>query len=104
MDPSKLDGPFQVLVSGSSMWPTLSDGDKVICNPLAYSHSRPEVGDVVLVQHPFHSNLLIIKRISEPQAEGEFSLTGDNPDPTGSEDSHNFGPIPSASILAIIRD
>ena len=102
MDPSKLDGPFQVLVSGSSMWPTLSDGDKVICNPLAYSHSRPEVGDVVLVQHPFHSNLLIIKRISEPQAEGEFSLTGDNPDPTSSDDSHNFGPVPKSAILGKI--
>ena len=102
MDPSKLDGPFQVLVSGSSMWPTLSDGDKVICNPLAYSHFQPEVGDVVLVQHPFHSNLLIIKRISELQTDGAVSLTGDNPDPTSSDDSHNFGPVQKSAILGKI--
>ncbi len=102
MDSSKLDGPFQVLVSGSSMWPTLSDGDEVTCNPLSYSHSKPEIGDVVLVRHPFHSNLLILKRISELQDDGTFSLAGDNPDPTSSDDSHNFGPVQKSAILGKI--
>jgi type IV secretory pathway protease TraF len=46
--------------------------------------------------------LLIIKRIFELQGEGEFSLTGDNPDPTSSDDSHNFGPVPKSAILGKI--
>jgi nickel-type superoxide dismutase maturation protease len=84
------------------MWPTLSDGDEVTCNPLYYTHSAPEIGDVVLLRHPFHSNLLILKRISEVQNNGMFSIVGDNPDPTSSDDSHNFGPVQKSAILGKI--
>ncbi|DAC57729.1 MAG TPA: signal peptidase I, partial [Candidatus Poseidoniales archaeon] len=35
--------------------------------------------------------------------DGRLFLTGDNPDPTASEDSHNFGPVSPAMVQAFVR-
>tara|TARA_B110000438_G_scaffold303096_1_gene363128 strand:+ start:1354 stop:1638 length:285 start_codon:yes stop_codon:yes gene_type:complete len=88
----------QVRVHGDSMWPTLKAGQYVN----AIRDITPVIGDIVIVKHPL-KNATIIKRIKRFDSAGMF-IEGDNPDPLGSEDSHNFGLVPTASIIAIIRD
>ena len=61
---------------------------------------QPAVGDVVLASHPFHSNLQIVKRIQSID-DGLVFLVGDNPDPTASEDSHNFGSVSLDAIQGV---
>ena len=85
-----------VRIHGDSMWPTFRDGDHVE----AVSGLLPELGDIVVAKHPWKS-VHIVKRVKYIQPSG-FFLEGDNPDPTGSEDSHNFGPIPASLIIAAI--
>ena len=80
------------------MWPTLKDGDSVE----AIQGSTPVVGDIVIAHHPM-KKMTVIKRVKNIQPDGLF-LEGDNPDPIGSEDSHNFGLVLPSSIIAIIQD
>ncbi|MBD13624.1 MAG: S26 family signal peptidase [Planctomycetaceae bacterium] len=87
---------IEVRIHGDSMWPTLCDGDKVE----AFSDLLPQVGDIVVAKHPW-KDLHIVKRVKRIQTNGYF-LEGDNPDPTGTEDSHNFGPVPATLIIAAI--
>ena len=89
---------IQVRVHGDSMWPTLNDGDYVE----AIQGQTPVVGDIVVAHHPF-KKMTVIKRVKRIMQEGVF-IQGDNPDPNGSDDSHNFGPVPTSSIIAIIQD
>ncbi len=97
-----MDSRFvNVVVKGDSMWPTLTAGstvrfERVEANSL-------EVGQVVLLEHPFRSDLRIIKRIQSIDS-GRIFVVGDNPDPTASEDSHNFGEVEAEKILAVLRD
>ena len=79
------------------MWPTLVDGDTVKFEILG--DRIPEVGQIVLAKHPFKKDTKIIKRIQSIENNKVF-LVGDNPDPTASEDSHNFGMIDVSNILA----
>ncbi len=87
---------IEVSVHGSSMWPTFRDGDQVE----AVLDVPPSVGDVVVAKHPW-KNVHIVKRVKRILSNGYF-LEGDNPDPTGTEDSHNFGPVPVSLIIATI--
>ena len=80
------------------MWPTFRDGDCVHAVP----NMLPGLDDIVVAKHPW-KKMHIVKRVKKILSDGYF-LEGDNPDPTGSEDSHNFGLIPSASIIGIIQD
>ena len=89
---------IEVRIHGDSMWPTFRDGDSIQAVP----GQLPELGDIVVAKHPWKT-IHIVKRVKKILSDGYF-LEGDNPDPTGSEDSPNFGPIPSASIIGIIRD
>ncbi|MBT3653685.1 MAG: hypothetical protein HN534_01965 [Euryarchaeota archaeon] len=95
-----MDSRFlNVVVNGDSMWPNLPAGstarfEKVEADAL-------EVDQIVLLDHPFRPDLRIIKRI-QSITEGKAFLVGDNPDPTASEDSHNFGAVEIASIFAIL--
>jgi len=90
--------PVRVRISGDSMWPTYPDGTEFILQPL--QTNQPRVGDVVLSRHPFYPDIQIVKRVQSVEEERIF-LVGDNPDPTGSEDSHNFGTIHRDEILGI---
>ena len=87
---------IEVRIHGDSMWPTLRDGDCV----KAETDISPEIGNIVIAKHPW-KEIHIVKRVKEILPNG-FFLEGDNPDPNGTEDSHNFGPIPSSSIIGII--
>ena len=88
---------FEVRIHGDSMWPTFCDGQRIE----GRSDIIPMVGDVVVAKHPW-KDLHIVKRVKRIMPDGYF-LEGDNPDPTGSEDSHNFGPVASSLIIATIR-
>jgi len=81
------------------MWPTLSDGfiarfEKIIVEDI-------KVGQIILTKHPLQSNLMIIKRV-ESISEGCAFLVGDNPDPSASDDSHNFGQVNISEIIAVM--
>lgn len=88
----------RVRISGDSMWPTFPDGTEFELRALVLN--QPSIGDIVLVKHPFHSDLQIVKRIHSIEKEMVF-LVGDNPDPMASDDSHNFGKIHREQILGI---
>jgi hypothetical protein len=44
---------------------------------------------------------MIIKRV-ESISEGCAFLVGDNPDPSASDDSHNFGQVNLSEIIAVM--
>ena len=90
--------PVRVRISGDSMWPTYPDGTEFTLHPL--QTNQPRAGDVVLSRHPFYPDVQIVKRVQSVEEERIF-LVGDNPDPTVSEDSHNFGTIHRDEILRI---
>ena len=81
------------LVEGDSMLPTLADGDKVLIDAKGYL----AVGDVVMAQHPYKSDVKIIKRVSDIADDGRLTLTGDNP--AESTDSRAFGTVSLESII-----
>lgn len=76
------------------MFPLLEQGDEVLVDPGAYRHTQPQVGDLVIAQHPAQAGLQIVKRVAVVE-NGRFHLKGDNPDPTQSSDVV----VPRALIL-----
>ncbi len=81
-------------VEGSSMAPTLKDGDFVTARPFDHKIS---VGDVVVIEHPKLGK--IVKRVSSFNEKGQFKVSGDNPTSTSSE---KIGAIESSQISQII--
>tara|TARA_B100000963_G_scaffold322243_1_gene306157 strand:- start:1640 stop:1897 length:258 start_codon:yes stop_codon:yes gene_type:complete len=83
------------------MWPTLHH-DQVVefreTEPGATYHA----GDIVLAKHPMKTDVVVIKRILRVESDGRLFLVGDNPDPTASEDSHNFGPVKPDHVQAVM--
>ncbi len=90
---------LDVRIQGDSMWPTFSDGE-VLTFQETDAQTIFEVGDVVLVLHPLKADVLMVKRIHRIEDNGRLFLTGDQPDPTSSEDSHNFGPVAVSNVRA----
>jgi len=95
-------GPFEVLawalkrrtrvrVRGTSMSPTLADGDEVLIARVRTA--RP--GDLVCVRHPFRSDLQLIKRLTS--VDGGLTVAGDNPD--ASSDSRTLGVLPADHLV-----
>lgn len=80
------------------MWPTLSDGDAVVCR-VVRDDDRLRAGDLVVARHPFR-NETILKRVAVVHDDGRLFVVGDHPDPTSSEDSHNFGPLRRDRVIA----
>jgi nickel-type superoxide dismutase maturation protease len=90
-----------VAVAGSSMEPTLADGDWLVCRRVSLAsvpHLRP--GRVVVVQRPDRVDLLVVKRLVRRTAEGWW-VEGDNPG--ASDDSRVFGAVPDACVLARVQ-
>ena len=87
---------LDVRIQGESMWPTFHDGDVLTFSLL--DGTPLECGDVVLVVHPFKPEIRMVKRVLSIADNGDLFLTGDNPDPLASEDSHNFGHVPQGSV------
>ncbi len=86
------------LVEGDSMQPTLEQGDKVLFDPKGYI----AVGDVVLAQHPYKSDVKIVKRVSDIADDGRLTLSGDNP--AESTDSRAFGTVSVESIIGKVTN
>ena len=83
-------------VTGSSMIPLLQPGEEILFDPKAYRHSLPQVGDIVVAQHPYQAKQ-IVKRVTLVLEDGSCFLEGDNSD--ASTDSRFYGFIPLAKIL-----
>ena len=66
----------------------------------AYEHASPQVGDVVLVQHPYEPKNKMIKRVTAVSDDGRYHLRGDNPEATSSTDSRGLGGFSQSQILA----
>lgn len=81
------------LVEGDSMLPTLSGGDKVLVDPRGYIAVR----DVVMAQHPYKSEVKVVKRVADIADDGRLTLRGDNP--AESTDSRAFGTVSLESII-----
>jgi nickel-type superoxide dismutase maturation protease len=69
----------RVAVKGHSMEPTLTDGDWLLVDPLAYSARFPRPGELVVVADPRNDARLLVKRVASASADGVISLTGDHP-------------------------
>lgn len=82
-------------VEGNSMKPILSPGDFVLVDPVAFTHSPPLPGAVVVAKHPYLSSI-VIKRVSQVLEDGVF-VVGDNSE--ASSDSHQFGRVNFKAIL-----
>tara|TARA_B100001121_G_C18656913_1_gene606884 strand:+ start:720 stop:995 length:276 start_codon:yes stop_codon:yes gene_type:complete len=89
-----------VVVNGDSMWPTLKDGDTIEVNVLDGQHLQR--GDLVVFPDPRNTSRICIKRLKRIDENGLF-VEGDNPDPTASTDSHNYGLIPLESVIGFKR-
>lgn len=89
-------------VNGRSMHPTLPERTTVLLDTAAYRHASPQIGDIVLAQHPFQPNNKMIKRITAVSEDGRFFLRGDNPDATETSDSRSFGAVRPDQILGKI--
>jgi phage repressor protein C with HTH and peptisase S24 domain len=79
-------------VAGTSMAPTLRDGDFVIALRAPWG-GRPRQGDIVLGEHAELG--LIIKRVVEVHGDGRLSLAGDNP---LSRESTRLGSIAESAV------
>src|SRR3989304_10363614 len=53
----------RVRVEGSSMEPSLHDGEMVVVNRLAYRWSTPSRGDIVVFRFPLEPSRRFIKRV-----------------------------------------
>ena len=82
------------------MWPTLKDGD--IIEATSYDGQGLNVGDLLVFYDPRDSSRVCIKRLKRIESDGYF-VEGDNPDPTASTDSHNYGLIPDDSVIGFKR-
>jgi nickel-type superoxide dismutase maturation protease len=81
----------RVVVTGTSMQPTLEPGDRLVIGPAW----RLRPGQLVAVPDPRHTERLLVKRI-HALSDGGADLRGDNP--AGSTDSRHFGPVPVGVI------
>jgi nickel-type superoxide dismutase maturation protease len=84
------------------MAPRLPAGALVVARALTAA-TPLHAGDVVVARSPDRPQLEIVKRIHSIDREGTIFLIGDNPNPTASTDSRNFGPLKREDIIALVR-
>jgi signal peptidase I len=98
--------PFRVGVEGSSMIPTVREGDLLV----AIRTTPPRRGDLVVAEHPARPGFELVKRfVAGPGDDvpghgtlgpGEVWLAGDASD--ASTDSRTFGPVRHAAVRGVI--
>ena len=89
-----------VVIHGDSMWPSLKNGETIDVTP--YQGQTLTINDIVVFKDPRDESRICIKRIKRIEDEG-FFVEGDNPDPTASTDSHNFGLIDPELLIGFKR-
>ncbi|MCA9932878.1 MAG: nickel-type superoxide dismutase maturation protease [Anaerolineales bacterium] len=82
------------------MFPLLQPGDEVLIDPRAFEKRPPQVGDVVMAQHPTQPGLKIVKRVTAVLPDDHYQISGDNP--SASTDSRTFGPVSRQQILGLV--
>ncbi|MEL0100799.1 MAG: hypothetical protein VW862_03755 [Euryarchaeota archaeon] len=83
------------------MWPSLLDGD--IIEFTTITDQVIKLNDIIVFNHPLKREVICVKRVKQI-SENRYFVQGDNPDPTSSEDSHNFGLIDRKNIIAILQN
>jgi len=86
---------MRFIVSGNSMSPKFTEGDRLFVSRLVLKFSRPEVGDYVVLSDP-RTDRLILKKIDAIHG-SEYFVVGENA--TGSTDSRTFGSVGRSSIV-----
>ena len=79
-------------VTGSSMEPTLADGEFVLID----RERRPVPGELALARHPRQDDLLVVKRLAATEPDGRIVLASDNP--SAGTDSRHWGPMPPSAV------
>ncbi len=87
----------RVRVNGESMLPLLRPGDELLIDPRAYRRNPVRPGDIVVVRHPFRSDVMPVKRVAAILEDGRCDLRGDNP--AASEDSRSYGALSREFIV-----
>ena len=82
-----LGSRHKYICEGTSMNPTLKDGEVVLVDRGADIH----VGDIVVARHPLEQNSEVVKRVQRINERGHYFLVGDNPD--DSTDSRHYGAV-----------
>jgi nickel-type superoxide dismutase maturation protease len=85
---------MRFVVSGTSMEPAFSPGDKLFVCRFFYKFFKPKAGDVVVIQDP-RGGRLLLKRIESVDRKG-ILVKGDNT--AESTDSRTFGIVPPKLI------
>jgi phage repressor protein C with HTH and peptisase S24 domain len=83
------------------MWPSLLDGE--IIEFTTITNQAIKLNDIIVFNHPLKREVICVKRVKQI-SENRYFVQGDNPDPTSSEDSHNFGLIDRKNIIAILQN
>lgn len=86
-------------VVNESMRPTLKPGDKVFVDPSQQVRQSLKPDDIVVVWHPSHPHLKLIKRIQEVFCDGCYYLISDNLSALAAQDSRKFGPVEPKLIV-----
>jgi signal peptidase I len=55
-----------VQVSGRSMTPTLYDGERYLLNRLSYCYRDPQIGEIVVIRDPGHTDFAVKRLIAGP--------------------------------------
>src|SRR5262249_42155630 len=80
---------FAVAVEGSSMEPTLLDGDLLFATVPVSAAVAP--GALVVLEHPSRPGYEIVKRVTRIDGDARVWVEGDNE--AASSDSRTFGPV-----------
>ena len=91
--------PFAVAVQGSSMAPTLLEGDLLIAT--APAGRVVATGSLVVVEHPARPGYEMVKRVVRTTGSDGLWVEGDNA--TSSSDSRSFGPVERDAIRGVVR-
>ena len=83
------------------MWPSLLDGEIIEFTTII--NQAIKLNDIIVFNHPLKREVICVKRVKQI-SENRYFVQGDNPDPTSSEDSHNFGLIDRKNIIAILQN
>jgi nickel-type superoxide dismutase maturation protease len=82
-----LGSRHKYICEGTSMNPTLKDGEVVLVDRAA----KIEIGDIVVAKHPIEQRSEVVKRIERINEHGHYFLVGDNLE--DSNDSRHFGAV-----------
>jgi len=83
-------------VEGSSMSPTLENGDVVLID----THSEMAENAIILADHPYKKSVKMLKRLTGFSENGEMVLVGDNTNE--STDSRTFGSVPLKNFRGVV--